>query len=68
MTREKRTESASDLMLEPGQAQQQVSLMQALYRKPDGVGQCQPCRGMGRISVRGGAMQTCPKCKGRGRL
>ena len=68
MSREKRTESGSDLMLEPGESQRQVGLMQALYRKPECIGQCQPCRGMGRITVRGGASQACPKCKGRGRL
>lgn len=60
-------DASQDVMLPAGEAQRQVGLMQQLYRPASGVGQCQPCRGIGRISIRGGASQTCPKCQGRGR-
>lgn len=57
-----------DDLLPAGAAQQQVSLMQQLYRPSPGVGQCQACKGSGRLSSRGGQAAPCPKCKGRGRV
>lgn len=58
----------TDDLVPAGAAASQVNLLKQLYRTPTATGQCQPCRGSGKVRTRGGQLQTCPSCKGRGRV